>query len=62
MSTATTKPRMTRVSGMASMTMMAPRSSGFSASAPAPAEPMRDWTQAVAAAEMPTARAADSAR
>ncbi len=46
---------------MASITMMAPRTSGFSASAPAPAAPIRDCTHAVAMAEMPTAIAADRA-
>jgi hypothetical protein len=40
---------------------MEPRSSGFSASAPAPAEPIRDWTHAVASAETPIVNAAASA-
>src|SRR3970282_2727345 len=59
--TAITNPRMTKVSGIASMTMMIPRNSGFSAIVPAPAEPIRDWTQAVANAERPMASAAASA-
>src|SRR5512145_2736671 len=48
------------VSGIASMMMTVPRSSGFSAMVPAPAAPMRDWAQAVARLDTAMARAADS--
>src|SRR5512137_2690878 len=55
-----TKPRITMVSGIASMMMTVPLRSGFSAMVPAPAAPIRDWAQAVARPETPMARAADS--
>src|SRR3989304_5571155 len=58
--TAMTKPRITMVSGIASMMMTVPRSSGFRAIVPAPAAPRRDWAQAVARLDTPIARAADS--
>lgn len=58
---ATTKPRMTIVSGIASMMIMVPAVSGFSATVPAPALPIRAWANAVANAGRPTAKAAASA-
>jgi hypothetical protein len=57
----TTKPRITMVSGIATMMMMVPVSSGFSARVPAPAAPILDWAHAVAMAGMPMASAAQNA-
>src|SRR5688572_109854 len=61
-STATTKPRITIVSGMAMRMIAVVASSGFSARLAAAAGPMRPWAQAVARAERPTASAAASPR
>ena len=58
---ATTKPRITIVSGIAIIRMTVVRSSGFSARLAAAAGPMRDWAHAVASAGIEMARAAASA-
>jgi hypothetical protein len=55
---ATTKPSITIVSGIATIMIMVALSSGFSASVPAPAEPILDCAHAVASAGSPIARAA----
>src|SRR5512144_827262 len=55
---ATTKPRMTMVSGIATRMITVVLSWGFSARLAAAAGPIRDWAQAVASAGIPMARAA----
>jgi len=52
---ATTKPRMTMVSGIAMRITMVPKVSGFSAMLPAPAEPILDWAIPVPRAPSPKA-------
>lgn len=59
--TAMTKPKMTMVSGMATKIIKVPPVSGFSAIAPAPAEPILDCAQAVAMAGTAMAKAAAKA-
>src|SRR5690606_27436791 len=58
---ATAKPRITRVSGMATSRITRPVSSGFSAMAPMPADPIRAWAKPVAMAPRPTASPAPMA-
>ena len=56
--TATTKPRMTMVSGIATRMITVPLSSGFSASVAAPAAPILDCAHAVAMADTASTSAA----
>src|SRR6185312_4951030 len=58
---ATANPRMTRVSGMATIRIARPVSSGFSAIAAIPAAPIFAWANPVPSAARPTAIPAPSA-
>ena len=59
MTMATTNPRMTMVSGIASSRMIVPVASGFSAMVPAPAAPILLCASPVPIAQSPTAMAAE---